>query len=116
MRPSRRLHPQFQATLLAICFIVCPRAVLAQNSAQLPPPWNDAVSQLADKIAANVSPLHPLSLETKNISGLSPTEAAKVRDALESELKNRSFRFLSPDSAAAATQSAIKLRFTLSEG
>jgi hypothetical protein len=74
------------------------------------------VSQLADKIAANVSPLHPLSLETKNISGLSPTEAAKVRDALESELKNRSFRFLSPDSAAAATQSAIKLRFTLSEG
>jgi len=115
MRPSRRLHLQFQAVLLAICFVVCPRAVLAQDSAQLPPQWNDAVGQLADKIAADVSPLHPLSLEAKNMSSLSPTEATSVRSALESELKNRSFRIAPADSAAATVQSATQVQFTLAE-
>jgi hypothetical protein len=115
MRPSRRLHLQFQATLLAICFVVCPRAVLAQNSAQLPPQWNDAVVQLADKIAANVSPLHPLSLETKNISGLSPVETANLRGTLESELKNRSFHLVSADSTPATAQSVAIVQFTISE-
>ena len=116
MRPSRRLHLPVQATLLAICFIVCPRAVLAQNSAQLPPQWNDAVSQLADKIAANVSPLHPLSLEAKNMSSLSPTEASQIRGALESKLKNRSFHFVLADPAAATAQRAAKVQFAISEG
>ena len=116
MRPSRRLHLQFQAALLAICFLVCPRAVLAQNPAQLPLQWNEAVSQLADKIAANVSPLHPLSLETKNISSLSPTEASEIRGALESKLKNRSFHFVLADSAAATAQRAAKVQFAISEG
>ena len=115
MRPSRRLHFQFQATLLAICFVVCPHVICAQNPAQLPPQWNDAVSQLADKIAANVSPLQPLSLETKNISSLGSADVANVRAALESQLKARSFRLIAADSPPAA-QPIAKVQFTFSEG
>ena len=71
------------------------------------------MSQLADKIAANVSPLHPLSLEAKNMSSLNPTEASEIRGALESKLKNRSFHFVLADPAA---QRAAKVRFAISEG
>ena len=63
------------------------------------------MSHLADKIAAEISPLNPVVLETKNISDLSPAEAANVQAALEAELKNRSFRLLPADSAATAAQS-----------
>lgn len=105
MRLSLRLLLPLQIALFAICIVACPRALRAQTPPQLPQQWNDAVSQLADKIAANVSPLHPLVLQANNISSLSSSEAGNVRAALEAELKNRSFRFLPPDSAAAAAQS-----------
>ncbi len=74
------------------------------------------MSELADKIAAEISPLNPVALETKNISDLSPAVAANIESALESELKNRSFRLLSPDATAAATQSAVQLQLTISQG
>jgi hypothetical protein len=116
MRLSLQLLLQLQSVLLAICLLGVPHATRAQSSAQIPQQWNDAVNQLADKIAANISPLHPLALETKNISDLSSTDAATVRNALESELKSRSFHIVPPDSEAATAQSATKLQFTLSEG
>jgi hypothetical protein len=93
-----------------------PRATLAQASPPLPQQWSEAVSQLADKVAANVSPLHPLALETKNISDLGPAEAPNIQAALESELKNRSFHLVPPDSAAEAAQSAVQLQLTISQG
>ena len=74
------------------------------------------MSQLADKIAAEISPLNPVALETKNISDFSTAEAANIQAVLESELKNRSFRLLPPDSTAAAAQSAVQLQLTISQG
>jgi hypothetical protein len=115
MRLSRRLLLLLQTALLAICVVSCPRATIAQTSSQLPQQWTDAVGQLADKIAANVSPLHPLTLETTNLSDLTPAEAASIRAALEAELKNRSFHFEPPDPAATQTQSATTMQFTLSQ-
>jgi hypothetical protein len=101
MQSSRRFLLHFPAALIAICFVASPRAVVAQNSVPLPPPWNDAVTQLADKIASKISPLHPLSIETKNISDLSPAETAKVTAALETALKARSFRIAGLDAPGA---------------
>lgn len=74
------------------------------------------MSQLADKIAANVSPLQPLVLQANNISSLSSSEASNVRAALESELKNRSFRLMPLNSTAAGASSAVPLQLTISQG
>ncbi|MFZ3217647.1 MAG: hypothetical protein WA192_16430 [Candidatus Acidiferrales bacterium] len=79
----------------------------------IPQQWYDAVSQFADKIAAVVSPLNPLTLDVKNISQLTPAEAASVRLALETELGNRSFHLVRADSAA--SHAATKVVITLSE-
>ena len=112
MRPSRRLHLQFQAILLAICFITCPHPLLAQNPAQLPPQWNDAVRQLADKIAAAMSPA-PVKLDVESISSLDASYVAAVGAAVRNQLQAHSFSVASPNSAAA--QSAVQLHLTLSE-
>lgn len=112
MRLSRRLHLQFQATLFAISLLVCPRAVLAQNPTQLPPEWNDAVSQLADKIAAAMSPT-PVKLDVESISSLDASYVAAVGAALRNQLQAHSFSVASPNPAAA--QSAVQLHLTLSE-
>lgn len=114
MRPPRGLFLRFQAALVILFFIAVLFPATAQNSNPLPAQWNDAVSRLADKIAADVSPLNPISFETKNISRLSAAEAAIVRGALEAELKNRSFRFVAVDSAPA--ESVTNVQITLSEG
>lgn len=115
MRLSLRLSLQLQSALLAICLLAVPHGLFAQSSSAIPEGWNETVSELADKIAANVSPLHPLVLQANNISSLTSSEAGNVRAALESELKNRSFRLVPPNSDAAAAQSAMKLQFTLSQ-
>jgi hypothetical protein len=98
---------------MGICIIACSHAV-AQTPTLLPPQWNEAVTRLADKIAADVSPLHPLSFETKNISGLDAAEVANLQAALEAELKNRSFRIAAADSTS--PQSITDVQFTVSQG
>jgi hypothetical protein len=113
MRPSRRLHLLFQATLLAICFVACSRVLFAQGSTRLPQQWNDAVSQLADKIAAAMSPTTPVKLDVESISSLDASYVAAVGAALRNQLQAHSFSVASPNSAAA--QSAVQLRLTLSE-
>jgi hypothetical protein len=101
MRPSCGLPLRFQAALVILFFtaVLCPAS--AQNSNPLSQQWNEAVSKLADSIAADVSPLKPLSLEVKNISPLSAAETAHVHDALADELRKRSFLLASPGTAAA---------------
>ena len=90
-----------------------PLATSAQNANQLPQQWSDAVSRLTDKIAADVSPRNPISLEMKNLSRLGAAEAANVRGDLEAELKNRSFRLVAADSASADAFTHVQV--TLSE-
>ncbi len=115
MRPSRGLPLRFQATLVVLFFVAALFPTSAQISNPLPQPWNDAVAKLADKIAADVSPLSPLSLELKNSSPFSPVEAAIVRDALEVGLKSRSFRLTRADSTVETAQSETRVQFTISE-
>jgi hypothetical protein len=114
MRPSRGLPLRFQATLLVLFFISVVSATRAQNPDSLPPQWNEAVSQLADKIAAGVSPLKPLSLEVKNISPLSAADIRRVHGGLADELRNRSFLLATPSIAAA--ESVTTAQVTISEG
>jgi hypothetical protein len=116
MRLSLRLLLLLQSAALAISLLAAPRGVSAQTSPALPQQWNDAVNQLADKIAADISPLNPLVLETKNISDLGHVEAASIQTALESELKNRSFRVVPQNSGVAEAQSAVQLQLTISQG
>jgi hypothetical protein len=115
MRPSRGIPLRFQAALVVLFFIAVPFVTPAQNSIPLPQLWNDAVAKLADKIAGDVSPRNPLSLEAKNLSGLAPSDVAIVRGALESELKKRSFHLVHGNSVAATAQSETRLQFTVSE-
>jgi hypothetical protein len=114
MQPSRGLPLRFQAALIVLFFIAVLFATSAQNLNPLPPQWNDAVGKLADKIAADVSPLNPLSIEVRNISPLSAAETRNVRDALDAELRDRSFRMVPTRSAAAA--SATTTHVTVSQG
>jgi hypothetical protein len=114
MQPSRGLPLRFQAALIVLFFIAVLFATSAQNLNPLPPQWNDAVGKLADKIAADVSPLNPLSIEVRNISPLSAAETRNVRDALDAELRDRSFRMVPTRSAAA--ESATTTHVTVSQG
>jgi hypothetical protein len=116
MRPSRRLHLQFQTTLLAIYFVACPHALFAQTSAQLPQQWNDAVSQLADKIAAEISPTHTLTLDLReNSSSISAAGATALLQSLSGALAQHNFRVIQAEepetmiylTISEATQGAI---------
>src|SRR5271156_133215 len=114
MRPSCGLPLRFQAALVVLFFIVALLPASAQDSNPLPPHWNDAVSKLADKIAADVSPSKPLSLEVRNISPLSAAETERVHRALADQLRNRSFLLANPSIAAAESVAAVKT--TVSQG
>jgi hypothetical protein len=93
MRPSRRLPLRFQATLIVLFFIAVVFAAPAQNSNPLPPQWNDAVSQLADKIAAAVRPARSLTLNpVENMSSISPADVVLLSRMLETELAARKIR------------------------
>ncbi|MGC1767045.1 MAG: hypothetical protein WA785_01935 [Candidatus Acidiferrales bacterium] len=112
MRLSFRLLLPLKITLLAFCVVACPRAPLAQTPAQLPPQWTDAVSQLADKIASEISPT-AVTLDVESISSLDPPNVAAIGTALQSQLQRHSFSVISSNSQAA--ESAVSLQLTLSE-
>lgn len=97
--------------LLAIFANALPRPAQAQAGPALTKSWNDAVAQLADKIAAAASPTR-VSLDLKNISSLDSSYAGAVELALESELRRHSFQL---DSADAGSQRVMQLQLTLSE-
>jgi hypothetical protein len=112
-----RLHLARRAALLKfliVLFIVAmPRPGRAQATTALPKSWNDALIQLADKIAASKSPSTPVMLEVKNISSLDDSYVGALDSAFQRLLKAHSFQVLSSSSPAAA--SAVQLHLTLSE-
>jgi hypothetical protein len=101
--------------LTAVC--VLPHAANAQaagNSANaLPPAWSDAVKALADRVAASVSPAHPVAFAVKNISSMSTNDVDALRAAIEAQLAQHHFRFARTASAATAAETRIDV--TLSE-
>ena len=64
----------------------------AQSAAQIPPEWNKALESLGDKIAAAAKPAKTFSLNVKNISSLSGTDVASLREGLVADLAARKLR------------------------
>jgi hypothetical protein len=116
MRPPRRLPLAIRValyTILAGPFLgVTPHVSYAQATPTLPKPWNDAVTKLADEVAAAMSPTS-VTLDVENISSLDGSHVGAIGVALREELQHHSFAFGSASSTA--KQSAVQLRFTLSE-
>jgi hypothetical protein len=82
----------------------------AINSDSLPAKWNEAVTTLANKIAAASGAARTLALQMKNISSLNSMEASSIESALETELKQRGLRIV------ASTRAGAEVNITLSEG
>lgn len=117
MQSRLRLHLATRVALLSI-FLGSPAAASPQSSveqatAAIPKPWNDAVAQLADKIAASVSPSTPITLEVNNISSLDASYTGTIENAFQSRLQGHSFKVVASNSASA--QTATPLHLTLSE-
>jgi hypothetical protein len=79
----------------------------------LPAAWSDAVKALADRVAASVSPAHPVALTVKNISSVGASEVDALRAAIEAQLAQHHFRFARTTGAATAAETRIDV--TLSE-
>ena len=117
MQSRLRLNLATRVALLSI-FLGSPVAAGAQSNpgqatAALPKPWNDAVTQLADKVAASQSPSTPITLDLKNISSLDASYTGAIENAFQSSLRGHSFNVVSSNSASAPT--ATQLHLTLSE-
>lgn len=84
----------------------------AQATSNLPKTWNDAVAQLANKVAAAISP-SAVTVSVKNISSLDASYAGAIDSAVRYELARHSFSPASADSAA--DPSSVQLQLTLSE-
>src|SRR5271155_944981 len=116
MQSRLRLNLAIRLVLLAFAvglFGLIPQASPARATPSLPKSWNDAVIELADKIAAAVSPTAPVALDVKNISSLDAANADSIRTALENELRRHRFQIAPANSGG--TQPAVRLQFTLSE-
>jgi hypothetical protein len=99
MRPPRRLPLRFLATLVVLLFIAVPFFTPAQNSDSLPPQWNEAMSQLADKIAVAVRPAQSLSLApVSNLSSITPSDTGLLSRSLEEKLTARKIRVVREES------------------
>jgi hypothetical protein len=117
MQSRLRLNLATRVALLSI-FLGSPVAASPQSSADqptaaLPKSWNDAVAQLADKIAASVSPSTPVTLDVKNISSLDASYTSAIGLALRNELQRHSLHLTS--AVSTAPPSAVQLQLTLSE-
>jgi hypothetical protein len=117
MQLLHRNYPLIRAILAALVCVasVCSSQVFAQSAPQLSTPLSNAVHDLANKIAAAAGNTQPLSLEVKNVSSLSPSDAGAARQALEADLTQRHFRLVSLASAP-ASDAAMQVRVTFSEG
>jgi len=111
MQSRLRLHLATRIAFLALLFLSPPAH--SQAPASFPPSWNDAVSQLADHVAAAVSPSTPVTLDVKNISTLDSSDASRIVAAFQNKLQQHSFT-LAP-SGSSADRSTVPLRLTLSE-
>src|ERR1700735_2696003 len=108
MQSRLRLHLATRVALLSIFLgspvAAAPQSSVEQPTAALPKPWSDAVAQLADKVAASQSPSTPLTLEARNISSISHSDAASILALFQQQLKRHSFRFATASSAKALGQ------------
>ena len=68
---------------------------------------------LADRVAASVSPAHPVALTVKNISSVGASDVDALRAAIEAQLAQHHFRFARTTGAATAAETRIDV--TLSE-
>jgi hypothetical protein len=114
MRLPRRVLSSLHGVFAFLAFAAFAFPLSAQTSAStpdsLPPKWNEAVADLAEKIAATSGSTKTLAIEMKNISSLSAVEASRIESALEAELKQRGMRIVTP------TRAGELVQFTLSEG
>jgi hypothetical protein len=111
MQSRLRLHLATRIAFLALLFLSPPAR--GQAAASFPPSWSDAVSQLADHVAAAVSPSTPLVLDVKNISALDSSDTNRIIAAFQSKLQQHSLTLASAGSSAG--RSAVPLRLTFSE-
>ncbi len=108
MRRLPRLF--FLRAILSIAFFgFTAWSAQAQSAAQIPPEWNKVLESLADKIAAAAKPAKTFSLNVKNISSLSGTDVASLREELVADLAVLKFRITEK------LPSDAQLQLTLSE-
>ena len=114
MRPSRRFLPSLQAILVFLILMTSASAAGAQSAQspaeQMPPKWNEAVHELADRIGAALPAHATLVLDVKNLSSLSALDASSIREAMQTESVHRGFRI------GSAASAGTEVRLTLSEG
>ena len=114
MRSRLRLHSITPLTFLAaILLLSSATCVRAQTQPSLPKSWDDAVKQLAGKVASAVSPSVPVELNFENSSALDAASAGAIESAMKSALESHSFHLVSPGAIAAKVP--VRLAFTLSE-
>jgi hypothetical protein len=111
MQSRLRLHLAARIAFLAFLFL--PPPVHAQAAPTFPKSWNDAVSQLADNVAAAVSPSTPVTLDAKNISALDSSDTNRIIAAFQSKLQQHSLTVV--PSGSSAGRSTVPLRLTFSE-
>jgi hypothetical protein len=114
MRSRLRLHSIAQlAFVAAVLFFAAPSCVRAQAPPALPKSWDDAVNQLAGKVASSLSPSAPLQVDFENTSSLDAASAAAIHSAIRAALVSHSFHLVSPGAISAKTPARVI--FTLSE-
>src|SRR5690349_14768181 len=120
MRLRCRIIPPHRAILLAFLIVASAfvSPAFAQSGTEPPAVWTNTVRGLADKIAAAAGTTRNISLDVRNISSLSPSDANVAQKALESELTQRHFRIVPAASATsgALSEASAQVRVTFSEG
>ena len=111
MQSRLRLHLATAITLFALLFLSPP--VRAQADRLLPSSWNDAVNQLANRVAAVVDPATPVSIEMENISAIEGSDQNYIESDFENALRQHSLIIYPPSSSA--IRLAVRLHLTLSE-
>lgn len=106
MPAKRRLILIIVILFLLLLFLVVPGVSWSQTPQN---PWADPARELAKKIAVIAAPRQNLTLTVRNISSLSDSEVAAVREALEAALR------IAGLGVAGKSNTALALRITLSE-
>ncbi len=102
MGAARRAGRFFRATFFLVLLLISSLAPRAQDR-------DKTVQELAQKIYAATGPHTSIALEVRNLSPLGTAEFARVRGALEGELRSRGARL------AAAPPADAEVRVTLAE-
>ena len=114
MRSRLRLQSIAQLAFLTAVFLLgVSSGVRAQTPSFLPKSWDDAVSQLAGKVASSLSPSVAIELSFENASSLDSASAGAIESLMRSALESHSFHVAKP--GAIAAKAPARVIFTLSE-